>query len=248
MSHLDDDVLAAVAIGDASAADESHLRECPTCAAELQDLQDLMQAMSASGPVQALETPPARVWEAISAQVANDQTIAPDANGQTTSPGATRQLGGTDELAGRRAKRSSTWTMLSAAAAGVVIGGVAVAGLLSSGPAEQGQIVASALLTDLATEQPAGDAVIQTRSDGTQVLVIDADAPEVDDAYLEVWLIDESIEGMVSLGHLTQGSGEFEIPAGFDVAGFPIVDISVEPFDGVPTHSGESVTRGVLDV
>lgn len=28
---------------------------------------------------------------------------------------------------------------------------------------------------------------------------------------------------------------------------FPIVDISAEPLDGVPTHSGDSVTRGVLD-
>ena len=84
-------------------------------------------------------------------------------------------------------------------------------------------------------------------SDGTRVLVVDTTAPQVDDADLEVWLIDPNIEGMVSLGFLTSDTAEFEIPAGYAVADYPIVDVSVEPRDGVPTHSGDSVTRGVLE-
>jgi hypothetical protein len=36
------------------------------------------------------------------------------------------------------------------------------------------------------------------------------------------------------------------IPAGVGTDVFPIIDLSIEPVDGVPTHSGKSVLRGVL--
>ncbi|WP_297084820.1 anti-sigma factor, partial [uncultured Demequina sp.] len=107
---------------------------------------------------------------------------------------------------------------------------------------------AEAPLTDLVTETAAGSAVIETRDDGSAVLVVETPFVDLDDAYLEVWLIDQNIEGMVSLGHLTGERTEFVLPAGFDPGAFPIVDISVEPLDGDPTHSGESVTRGVLEI
>jgi len=32
------------------------------------------------------------------------------------------------------------------------------------------------------------------------------------------------------------------------VADYPLVDISIEPYDGNPTHSGDSIVRGQLDV
>ena len=34
---------------------------------------------------------------------------------------------------------------------------------------------------------------------------------------------------------------------GLDLTEFPLLDISVEPLDGDPTHSGVSVARGDLD-
>ena len=40
---------------------------------------------------------------------------------------------------------------------------------------------------------------------------------------------------------------EFAIPAGVDVGDFPIVDVSLEPFDGDPTHSGDSIVRGQIE-
>jgi hypothetical protein len=43
------------------------------------------------------------------------------------------------------------------------------------------------------------------------------------------------------------GTQEFELPADLDLEQFPIVDVSVEPLDGVPTHSGVSVARGELE-
>ncbi len=248
MSHLDDDALAELALGDGSASDAEHAAACAQCRGELGMLQAMLSRVQATDPGEGLLNPPERVWDAISMELSSDATTA-----VTTDVGADPAQSGSasapDDLAARRTRRGgSRWSLAAAAAAGVVVGGIGVGTVLGleSGEGETA-VVAQAPLTDLATEAPAGDAVLETRPDGTRVLVVDADAPDVDDAYLEVWLIDEAIDGMVSLGHLSGGSGEFVIPDGFDVGAFPIVDISVEPLDGVPTHSGDSVTRGVLD-
>jgi anti-sigma-K factor RskA len=80
------------------------------------------------------------------------------------------------------------------------------------------------------------------------VLTVTVDAPTSGaDGFREVWLIDSEVRGMVSLGPLEGGTGQFVIPAGVDVGQFPIVDVSLEPVDGVPTHSGNSIVRGTLD-
>ena len=51
---------------------------------------------------------------------------------------------------------------------------------------------------------------------------------------------------MVSLGVLGHQAGTFVLPTGLDLAQYPIVDISHEPYDGDPAHSAESIARGVL--
>lgn len=233
MSHLDDDALAALALGDGNASEAEHAAVCVDCSRELESLRTVLMRAQATPAGIELTAPPESVWQAITAEIAADRT---------------QQAPATDDLGARRASRTRRLPLLAAAAAGVLVGGVGVGAALTIGPGEdQAQVVAQAPLTDLASEAPAGEVVLETRPDGTRVLVVDAVAPQVEDAYLEVWLIDEQIDGMVSLGHLADGTGEFVIPDGFDVSDFPIVDISVEPLDGVPTHSGESVTRGVLD-
>ncbi|WP_084101612.1 anti-sigma factor [Demequina sp. NBRC 110051] len=239
MSHLDDDALAAIAIGDGIPADLEHATTCEQCAAELATFTALTERLGAMGPG-VLTQPPAGVWDAIAAGVSTPEPR--------------------DDLAARRAAREDVaradstrersgprwWALGAAAAAGVVIGGVGVAAL-GGGGEDVRTVLASSALTDLATEQPAGEATVEVLDDGERVLVIDtSEVAQPENAYLEVWLIDEQIEGMVSLGHLTGEHTVFTLPEGVDIAQFPIVDISVEPVDGIPTHSGESITRGVL--
>ena len=101
-------------------------------------------------------------------------------------------------------------------------------------------------MADLSTEANAGSAKVEQRDDGTRVLVVETNYHQVEDSSIEVWMIDPEVEGMISLGYLSSDHGEFVIPAGFDYAAYPIVDISVEPNDGNPAHSGVSITRGVL--
>lgn len=62
--------------------------------------------------------------------------------------------------------------------------------------------------------------------------------------YQEVWLIAPDLSRLVSLGILTADSGTFPLPAGLDLAEFPIVDVSDEPLDGNPAHSSVSIVRG----
>ena len=62
-----------------------------------------------------------------------------------------------------------------------------------------------------------------------------------------MWLINVDGSRMVALGVLASGDeGEFEVPTGLIEEGYRIVDISVEPDDGDPTHSGVSLARGEL--
>lgn len=254
--HPEEEALAALALGDGTPDDAVHVDGCSTCRAEVDAYVDAMARAVGAGPV-TLVAPPARVWEAIQDELSEDQG-SPGASPQTVSAtvgaaptlegsGSGSGAGAADELAARRARRMPRWAFAAnAAAAGVVVGAFGVSLLGGAEPGLQGTVVATAPLAALADDAPAGTAEVVQREDGTEVLVIDTDTASVTDAYLEVWLIDTSVEGMISLGPLTGGHAELEIPAGFDVASFPIVDISVEPLDGVPTHSGDSVTRGVL--
>jgi len=253
MRHCDDEVLAALALGDPiDPADAEHITTCTRCAAEVEELRAVAGRIEEAADVE-LVAPPARVWDAIGAELAAgggatvtrlDAVAASTDEAPAPAPAEAPVEAERDDLAARR-RRPNPWFVAAAAAvAGIVVGGVGVSLLGPSDPATS--VVASADLADLATEDAAGEARVERRDDGTEVLVLDTAYAAAGDANLEVWLIDPNVEGMVSLGYLTADHGEFEIPEGFDVAAYPIVDISVEPADGDPTHSGDSITRGIL--
>ena len=50
----------------------------------------------------------------------------------------------------------------------------------------------------------------------------------------------------MSLGLLEGASGRFVVPDGIDLDEFTLVDVSAEPVDGDPAHSGDSIVRGEL--
>jgi anti-sigma-K factor RskA len=81
--------------------------------------------------------------------------------------------------------------------------------------------------------------------DGLLELRLSTSGLNAGDGFLEVWVINTDVTQLVSLGPL-RNDGTYELPPGLDPASFPIVDVSVEPLDGVPTHSGDSVLRGQL--
>ncbi|MCE9621414.1 MAG: anti-sigma factor [Actinomycetia bacterium] len=91
-----------------------------------------------------------------------------------------------------------------------------------------------------------GDATLVRLADGHFALDVDvADLPPTEDGFLELWIIDTNVDSMYSLGPL-HGSGRYPLPDHVNPAAFPVVDISIEPTDGEPTHSGRSILRGQL--
>lgn len=136
--------------------------------------------------------------------------------------------------------------LLVAAALVLLLGGglVARATLRSDDPT----IAARAALTSEGLE---GAAEAEGRADLVEVdghRVLDVSVPDVraeDGSVLEVWLIDPDSGGLQSLG-LVDGATRLPVPDTIDVGRFSVVDVSVEPFDGDPAHSADSVVRGPL--
>jgi hypothetical protein len=182
-----------------------------------------------------LDEPPVDLWSRIEAQIRVTDVPAPPA-----------------DLGAARARRAAVPMRFLAAAAALVlvatIGGIIVA---VSGDDSGDTTVAGVALTNTDLDPRGagshGEATLIRNADGTYALDIDVEGlPSESGDFFELWVIDTDVEGMVSLGPL-EGSGRFDLPASVDPAVFPVVDISIEPADGVPTHSGASVLRGVLE-
>ena len=75
--HPDDEALAALALGDGTPDDAVHADSCVLCRAEVDSYVEAMARASAAGRV-TLVAPPARVWDAIQAEIADDAS-GPDA-------------------------------------------------------------------------------------------------------------------------------------------------------------------------
>ncbi len=138
-----------------------------------------------------------------------------------------------------RRGRRAPW-LLGAAAAAVVAVVALTVGLAQR---DEASVVASAPLERLGPSG-AGDAEL-VEDDGDLVLHVETAGLDPGDGFLEVWVIDPAVEKLVSLGPY-RPDGDYDLPPGLDPEQFPVVDVSVEPLDGDPAHSGDSVLRGRL--
>ena len=135
--------------------------------------------------------------------------------------------------------------LIAASAAAVVVAAVITVGVISTRDSGGGDVVASADLDALA-EGFLGSATLVEGDEGLELELDLGDLPP-DDGFYELWLIKDLSTGqMQSLGPI-EGGGTVAWPDGFDPADYAVVDISIEPRDGIPTHSGVSVLRGQLE-
>ncbi|MGN0065325.1 MAG: anti-sigma factor domain-containing protein [Nocardioides sp.] len=231
--HVDPELLSAVALGDdVDAAITTHVDLCPSCSAEVHALSEARALAGAAGQ-ESLLTPPASVWDAVSAQIDADESEA-------SPPTA---------LAPRRHRRVPLWLATAAAAVALAVG-VGLGAVVTGGGDEPGTaapVLGSTRLTTLdAAAQDRGAAEVR-RHDDRVVLHVDASDLDGPDGLREVWLINVDGTRMVSLGLLPRGeTGEFDFPERLLDEGYRIVDISYEPDDGDPLHSGSSLARGEL--
>lgn len=241
MLHCDAQTLALAALGEPLAEDERrHLQQCGQCRAELDENLSVVETGRTITEEDFPTEPPAAVWDAISAELGlgaqrSDNVVPLDL---------------------RRARRRSSWLIAAASVAGIAVGALG-ASAVQSPDRERGIVLAESSLSVVPVDQ-GGSTVVSGDLRGTAT-IIDTDGQdfvEVDarglprvDGYYEVWLIKSDLSGMISLGALTAGAqGRFVIPPGTNLADFTIVDISLEPHNGDPTHSRESVLRGSVEV
>jgi len=238
VSHLDPEVLSLLALGEP--ADDpltgAHLAGCDRCRDELESLRHVVAAGRAVTDDDVIAAPPARVWAAIAADTGVSRAPSPASSAPVV------------ELAPRRRSR-----LVAVAAAAAVLGVLAgAAGTLLIGAARSGQgteVVASSSLSPVAVPGMAGQAVLAQDAVGRTV---DVDISGVPDAartegFLEVWLLDPRTGRMVALGSLdSRDRGTFVVPPGVDLGQFDTVDVSLEPFDGDPGHSTNSMLRARL--
>ena len=194
------------------------------------ELAELRALAPGSAPV-TWEEPPAGLWDRIAAETvgtgpahAGDAAIVP--------------------LQPRRAHRGAPtpWFLAAAAAVAVAIGAVAVFASLDR---DATTTLASGTLERLAGTSGEGRAEL-VEEDGAVRLHVDTSDLDPADGFLEVWVIDTGVSRLVSLGPL-RADGVYDLPDSLDPEEFPIVDISAEPIDGDPTHSGNSLLRGQLE-
>lgn len=231
--HLDPEQLALMAMGEpvASPADSVHLAECPDCTQELQELARAVQVGRSTIDVGDLETPDPVVWTRIAEELQLTAANEPAETALTRPP------------ADRRSRLRTFWSLAAAVAllAGVGLGGWILGQRSALVP------VAEAALAPFPDHPGAeGSALVEQKSDGQQIVRVTLDAADTPDTYREVWLINADASALISLGVLDGTEGTFPIPAGVDLEDYVLVDISQEPIDGDPDHSGDSIVRGQL--
>ncbi|HEX6425357.1 MAG TPA: anti-sigma factor [Acidimicrobiales bacterium] len=223
----DDRVLDALRSPDAVDVDDAALHRLGTVARAL------------TGDDRELVEPPPHLWERIAARVETEES----GSGGASPAGERPSTGGARVVRPARWWRSTPW--LAAAAAVVVAAGVTGAVVVAQ-DGSQPDVLATVELEPLVDVPGASARLVDV--DGQVALEMEADAAALPDpeGFYEVWLIDEEVRGMVSLGPM-RADGNYEVPAQVDIARYPIVDVSAEPDDGDPTHSGASILRGTIE-
>jgi hypothetical protein len=229
--HCTPEQLALAALGEQLPdTDSAHLAACRQCQAEVASLRRPVEVLAVpplAGTAPEVAPPP-RVWEAIAA-----------ATGVSTAPRATEPVAEVVPLRPRR-----TWNRWLTVAAAVLVGAVVGGAAVALSPDDDGAVVAAAALDPLA-DDASGRAEVH-EDDGVRSLQVDLDAPALTDGYYEVWVMEPDAVRMVPVGVVQRGDTVLPLPDGLDLGEYPVVDVSVEPLDGDPTHSGVSVARGSL--
>ena len=201
------------------------------------EIEATLRELGADG-LELLEPPP-DVWEGIESAVRTGEE--PEGRVVPLEP---------------RRRRVRPMVLSGAAAVALVIAGVAAYVATRDDPAA---VVASATLAydpdafDPLGAQAAAGAELLIRNGRHQVQLVDAELPAPEaGADLEAWLIRPDDQGnvadLVSLGLVDPADpGSLAVPPGYDPSLYTVVDISVEPRDGDPAHSGRSILRGILN-
>jgi anti-sigma-K factor RskA len=220
----------------------------PELAEEFALLDRIGAAATDDEPVEPVEPPP-DLWARIEAATSEDVQTVEASTGRLASPdvAAPAAISLDDRRAARRSARRRLPAWLAVVAVVLVLLVVVAALLQRDG--DDSEVVASVELEQL-VETGTARADLVRETDDRFRLDLEVDGVEPGDGFLELWLLGPGEEAdelrLISLGVINE-SGSYPLPTGIDLSAFPIVDISVEPFDGDPSHSGNSLLRGEFE-
>lgn len=214
--------------------------------ATLEDADDVMrieaQLRSLEPSDLELIGPPAELWADIERQLAAELPVE-----QTASPAPVISM---------IARRSRFRPVLFMAAAVAVF--ATVLGVLVAGHDTRETLATANLTFDAAKFDPLGKnssaEVSLVKSNGNLTIKLDKDtlpSTQTANADLEMWLIRVDASGkiidLVPIGLIDPAHhNPLAVPKGYDPTVYSVVDISIEPRDGIATHSGRSILRGTL--
>jgi anti-sigma-K factor RskA len=264
MSHLDPDRLSLIALGEPATDEErAHLDTCDECALELAELEYTVIVGRSTVGVGDLEAPPERVWAGIAEELglgaadrmstaggipAADEreraATADEPERASAAASVSADEGSPGAPAPARRKRGTRIVFALAASIALIVAAVGTWTLVRE--TQPVEIAAATLDAFPAHPDASGTAVIVEKPDGARQVQVDLEAAEPSDGFREVWLITEDASALVSLGLLEGSTGVFPVPDDIDLREYVLVDISQEPADGDPTHSGDSIVRGEL--
>jgi len=227
--HIDPERLALFALGEpgVTAAESEHLAGCAVCVDEFGALRHAAIAGRATLSVGELETPPEIVWQRIVAELAL---------GDSPPPGAPS----------RGSRRRMAWRGWALAASFALIAALGLGGWALTQRLAPSGVAEASLAAFPGHPDAAGTAIVEEGPDGQLELRVQLAADEAPDTFREVWLITADASALVSLGVLEGREQTFPIPTGVDLRDYVLVDVSQEPADGDPEHSGDSIVRGEL--
>ena len=202
--------------------------------------------------------PPPELWSRIAAGLVEDSESATDTE-QTSSASSDQvidlathrpnsdtplDLTSAEELAGGDPRFSSRLLLVAAAAlVAILLGGSLI--IASTGGDANTVYAADISNTDL-PEPFDGAGTVTLEIDDDPMIVIDFDTDVPTDENVEIWILRADGSEIIPVGTVEPGDTTWDWPTGFDPAEFPLIDLSIEPDDGDPTHSGRSILRGEL--
>lgn len=233
MNHPELDELLGLVRGDEVSEDvRGHVGRCVQCADDVASVARLGAAADAIGPTLApnsLAAPPSSVWDRIQAELVPEPPVV------LAVP-----------TVQRRSRRRSMALVAAAVVAGAVGGGVVGYVLADDATQAPDRPIAVGSLTPEGQNVISGQAEL-TQHDSSRSLTVTLSASVDGPGYVEAWLLDPETDEMLGLGVLGPAGGTVTVPSDADLSRFTTVDVSREPFDGDPTHSADSIARGVLD-
>ncbi|MEU8652535.1 anti-sigma factor [Streptomyces sp. NPDC048737] len=259
MEHTDDETLALIAIGEEpSPPAAEHLLGCARCARELRALRRVVVSARASSlDEHDLLRPPADLWDSIAAELGiavRHDLDAGTAASPVRLPRETEEEGvtgaGTSHPEARteartRLRRPGRFAVTLAACAALL--GAAAGSTVTWWMTQEKSAGVPSAASERLDSLRADSAGYARLSDGGGHRTLDITVKGLPrtSGYFEVWLMDRTHTKLVSMGVLgPDGRAALPVPDNIDLQEYSVVDVSVQPYNGRPDHSGDSVVRG----